>query len=198
MEPSKGVLLQPPSGGSFWFDPGSSCLTFALSGGEDYRSVYERLHSASDLRAWLEEALEITVDQVRARDLTETKIVRGSIWDLADASIDGKPPSRSAVDTINLWAARTPVSPQIGTTRTREWARPITVRQVLATVARDAVELFTGPNATRLRPCAGTNCQLVFVDTSRPGRRRWCSMNRCGNRSKVSAFRTRHGEEETT
>ncbi|HEV8279312.1 MAG TPA: CGNR zinc finger domain-containing protein [Streptosporangiaceae bacterium] len=33
----------------------------------------------------------------------------------------------------------------------------------------------------RIRQCAGPACSLVFGNTSRPGRRRWRSMERCGN-----------------
>jgi hypothetical protein len=37
---------------------------------------------------------------------------------------------------------------------------------VLSTLARDAIDLFTGPLAGRIRRCAGVNCTL-FADTSR-------------------------------
>ncbi|MEV0667377.1 CGNR zinc finger domain-containing protein [Actinomadura luteofluorescens] len=39
----------------------------------------------------------------------------------------------------------------------------------------------------RLRHCEGTGCVLWFLDTSRSGRRRWCSMAGCGNRAKAKA-----------
>lgn len=39
----------------------------------------------------------------------------------------------------------------------------------------------------RLRRCDGAGCVLWFLDTSRNGRRRWCSMAGCGNRAKVKA-----------
>jgi predicted RNA-binding Zn ribbon-like protein len=42
--------------------------------------------------------------------------------------------------------------------------------------------------------CEGDDCYLMFFDTSRPGNRRWCSMQRCGNRHKVGAYRSRHYE----
>ena len=71
------------------------------------------------------------------------------------------------------------------------WARPITSGQVLSTLARDAIDLFAGPLAGRIRRCAGVNCTLLFADTSRPGQRRWCSMQRCGNRAKAREFRQR-------
>lgn len=41
----------------------------------------------------------------------------------------------------------------------------------------------------RARKCANPTCPLHFVDTSRAGTRRWCSMDLCGNRSKVRRHR---------
>ncbi|MFC5909708.1 CGNR zinc finger domain-containing protein [Streptacidiphilus monticola] len=38
----------------------------------------------------------------------------------------------------------------------------------------------------RIRVCAHESCILHFYDTSQNGRRRWCSMERCGNRAKAS------------
>ena len=40
-------------------------------------------------------------------------------------------------------------------------------------------------NADRLRCCSSETCILWFWDSSRGGRRRWCSMDRCGNRVKA-------------
>jgi predicted RNA-binding Zn ribbon-like protein len=46
---------------------------------------------------------------------------------------------------------------------------------------------------TRIRPCANPDCVLWFLDVSRPGTRRWCSMAGCGNRDKAARHgRTRH------
>ncbi|GGT12677.1 hypothetical protein GCM10010176_066800 [Nonomuraea spiralis] len=35
----------------------------------------------------------------------------------------------------------------------------------------------------------------LAVDTSRPGARRWCAMERCGNRHKLRALRARQAME---
>lgn len=40
----------------------------------------------------------------------------------------------------------------------------------------------------RVRRCAGRDCVLVFLDTSRNGRRRWCSMETCGARAKAADY----------
>ncbi|MEU7588249.1 CGNR zinc finger domain-containing protein [Micromonospora sp. NPDC049230] len=45
---------------------------------------------------------------------------------------------------------------------------------------------LVGRGPRRLRRCSGAGCALYFYDISRNGGRRWCSMETCGNRSKVS------------
>jgi predicted RNA-binding Zn ribbon-like protein len=77
-----------------------------------------------------------------------------------------------------------------------EWRLDYVMRQqrvewLLAAIARSAAELLAeGPRAP-IRKCAGPACALYFYDTSRTGRRRWCSMAVCGNRNKVAAFARR-------
>jgi predicted RNA-binding Zn ribbon-like protein len=43
----------------------------------------------------------------------------------------------------------------------------------------------------RFRDCASDTCSGVFIDTSRPGRRRYCMPDLCGNRANVAAYRAR-------
>ncbi|MEU8027342.1 CGNR zinc finger domain-containing protein [Streptomyces sp. NPDC049099] len=74
----------------------------------------------------------------------------------------------------------------------RELADPPTCAALLALVARDAVELLTDPVArAAVRECEGDNCPLVYLDTSRGRRRRWCSSEVCGNRERVARHRRR-------
>jgi predicted RNA-binding Zn ribbon-like protein len=40
----------------------------------------------------------------------------------------------------------------------------------------------------RVRRCAGSTCVLVFLDASRNGGRRWCSMATCGSRAKAADY----------
>ncbi|MDI1457783.1 CGNR zinc finger domain-containing protein, partial [Streptomyces sp. ATE26] len=74
----------------------------------------------------------------------------------------------------------------------RELARAPECAGLLALVARDAVELLTDPVArAAVRECEGDNCPLVYLDTSRGHRRRWCSSEVCGNRERVARHRRR-------
>lgn len=44
---------------------------------------------------------------------------------------------------------------------------------------------------SRLRLCHADDCHWAFVDRSRNGSRRWCSMGDCGARAKARAYRAR-------
>jgi predicted RNA-binding Zn ribbon-like protein len=187
---SKPVLLRPPSGGKFWFDPGAFCLEIVVTGGEGSRAVFETLHSPADLSDWIQSALELEV-AASDQDVLDAKALREAIWELAEAQVEGRARPQTAIALINAAAAESPLVPRMAPSGERAWVTPAAVRQVLSAMARDAIELFTGARAGRLRSCSGVNCKLIFVDTSRPGNRRWCSMDRCGNRAKVGAFRSK-------
>jgi predicted RNA-binding Zn ribbon-like protein len=59
---------------------------------------------------------------------------------------------------------------------------PTAARAQLWSVAFAAVELLRSGPAGRIKLCPG--CGFVFLDTSRSGSRRWCSMDDCGNDEK--------------
>ena len=60
---------------------------------------------------------------------------------------------------------------------------------LVAPIADAAAALLSELNRARLRKCEC--CVLHFHDTSKNGARRWCSMQICGNRSKVAAYAKR-------
>ena len=55
-----------------------------------------------------------------------------------------------------------------------------------APLADAIADLVTNAAGPRIRKCK--SCVVHFYDTSKKGTRLWCSMNICGNRSKVAAF----------
>jgi len=65
---------------------------------------------------------------------------------------------------------------------------------VVSTLARDGIDVLTSVPADRLRECEHPDCSLVFLDSTQGRRRRWCSMQRCGNQTKVSGYRERRRE----
>ncbi|SDL14109.1 CGNR zinc finger domain-containing protein [Streptomyces indicus] len=193
-----GRVLHDPKGGSFRFDAGALCLDFAHTGGEGRYAVFETLHEPADLGAWLAEPPPAAVMSVpvTSRDLAAAKTLRQAIWEAAHARAAARPLPAEAVEAINRAAAAAPLVPELAADGTTTgWAEPVRATQALSTMAREMIELLSGPLAGRIRKCAGDNCPLVFVDSSRPGARRWCAMERCGNRHKLRALRARRATE---
>ncbi|HEX5205739.1 MAG TPA: CGNR zinc finger domain-containing protein [Actinoplanes sp.] len=209
-----GRLLVDPKGGSFWFDAGAVCLDFAHTGGEGQYARFETLREPSALASWLAEpplSAAMTAP-VTADDLTAAKALRQAIWEAAHAQAAGRPLPAAAIAAINQAAAAAPLIPELafagatddpdraatlgaGDLVFARWAAPVGVTQAMSTLAREMIELLTGPLAGRIRECASDNCPMVFVDSSRPGARRWCSMERCGNRHKLRALRERRAAD---
>jgi predicted RNA-binding Zn ribbon-like protein len=79
-----------------------------------------------------------------------------------------------------------------GYTRTQSF-QPRLPDDVLGPLAEDIMMLLTGVAADRVRKCEG--CPVHFLDVSKKGSRRWCSMGLCGNKVKVAAYQQRQRKE---
>ncbi|MDI3407620.1 CGNR zinc finger domain-containing protein [Streptomyces cavernicola] len=181
-------------GRSFHFDPGALCLELLPTGGAERYPQFESLHEPADLGAWAAETrigagLEVTVDE---QELAAAYALRAALWSLAEARAGDAALDPAPLAVLNAAAAAPPLVARLLPDGTRAWAEGATGSALLSTVARDAIELFTGPYAHRVRACEADNCALLFADTSRAGRRRWCSMERCGNRNKVRTHRAKN------
>ena len=67
-----------------------------------------------------------------------------------------------------------------------EFRQPV---DLWAPIVDATVDLLTETEPSRIRKCE--SCVVHFVDTSKKGSRRWCSMNICGNKLKVAAYQKR-------
>jgi predicted RNA-binding Zn ribbon-like protein len=66
-----------------------------------------------------------------------------------------------------------------------------TPEALLAPLAEAAAEFLATADFHLVRACEGVDCVLWFYDRTKAHRRRWCSMDACGNRNKVARFRSR-------
>jgi predicted RNA-binding Zn ribbon-like protein len=179
---SELTLQWEPGGQAFQFDAGALCLELLTTGGAPDYPGYESLTEPRDLERWLTECRLHVDATVGPGEVVAAHELRGAVWTASLATIAGRSLPRNVVATINELAAPAPPVPALVGNR-RHWV-DATGTQALSAIARDAVELFGGPYARRIHQCASDNCALVFVDLSRPGLRRWCAMQRCGNRAK--------------
>lgn len=60
---------------------------------------------------------------------------------------------------------------------------------VASLVSFDALQLLASGDLFNLHHCANPDCVLLFLDAT--GRRKWCSMQICGNRTKVARHQSR-------
>ena len=177
----------------FHFLGGRPSLDFVATQGERWRRNFERLREPADLGRWAVEAgLLAEPPPVTAADLASAQQLREAIYRTAKLAGEGTP-AAADVELINDWAARPALAPRLSAegADVELMPGPDPASALLSTLARDAIDLVTGPFAHRVRECGSDTCALLFVDTSRPGRRRWCSMEGCGNRAKTKDYRKR-------
>lgn len=188
----------PPGEYRFHFLSGRPSLDFAATVGERWRRAFERLRTEEDLARWLEQSGILPSRPAVSRMLLEeARELREAIYRVAKLAGEGTPNARDLA-VINRWSAAPALAPQLSRERRVSWSAADPARAALATLARDAIDLVSGPLAGRVRECAREDCALLFVDKSRPGTRRWCSMGGCGNRAKTSAYRRRRSAPART
>ncbi|MFI6465301.1 CGNR zinc finger domain-containing protein [Streptomyces sp. NPDC050528] len=180
------------------FDAGRICLDLLATTHPE-----ERLDAPEPLRAWIVRSglvpAATPLAHVDSSWLVGFRELRGQIGQLvrsSSRSSDDTRPYDLALARVNdLARAATPAPRAV---RDEEGAL---VRQLdaqpgcdalLSVIARDVVELLTDPVArASLRECEGDNCPIVYLDSSRGRRRRWCSSEVCGNRERVARHRRR-------
>ena len=188
---STGQWIPTPDGDAWYFDAGAESLDFASTGPVGGIDLGERLLSPADLGGWLAARVPtLRADDVTERDLADALILRGALERLYTAAADGGGYDADAVDTPNLFAATPDIPPALAGGRRQAGTGRIRPAQALSAIARDAIAALGEPEG-RIRRCAADDCRIVYRDESRTNSRRWCSMQRCGNRAKVRAHRAR-------
>jgi predicted RNA-binding Zn ribbon-like protein len=153
----------------------------------------ELLKTPHDLERWLVAAgLATGPLDANEADLALARELREAIYALANAKLPDGPDSAEALAVLNAIAAKPSATPQL--TAQGEIQLVGSVAALLASLAQEAVWMFGGEAGEHIRKCQSPTCTLFFIDTSRSGDRRWCSMSGCGNKAKVAEFRRRQRE----
>jgi predicted RNA-binding Zn ribbon-like protein len=187
-----GQLYRVGDEQTWWFDSGSVALDFAHTGG--FASEHELLAGSAALAGWVSVRFPEIVAAASDRDLIDARTLREAIARVARSIADRSTPSPEDVDVINLFAATPDIPPALDGGSRQAGRSRARVGQAFAAIARAGIQVFDGANLERVRECAAEDCELVFFDESRSNNRRWCSMQRCGNRAKVRAHRSRAHE----
>jgi predicted RNA-binding Zn ribbon-like protein len=205
--------MHRPKGRILRCAPAELCLEFVNTvAWRKTESPEERLPSPSALLDWCVDAgSPATGDVAGLRRLwharpREARLVyrkavelREAIYRIFRSRIRGEPLPERELRVFNEILGAVPSRVRVAPTGggvgwwSRGTARPL---DMLAPIAWSAAELMTSPRAERVRQCADeTGCGYLFLDESRAGTRRWCSMGECGNRAK--ARRHYHRQKES-
>lgn len=188
---------------------GALALDFANTvGGTHVRPTHDHLRSYGDITRFavlaggLPPAVAKRLTQQADRDRSRAEAVyelgialRESIWAVFSALASGESPHDADLALIGDAAAA-------GAARSRlvydkkgvGWSLPSDsddLERPLWDIARSAADLLTSGHHDRIKQCASTTCEWVFLDRSRNRSRRWCDMSDCGNRAKARRFQAK-------
>jgi predicted RNA-binding Zn ribbon-like protein len=175
----------------FKFRGGSPALDLATTMvGRLGASPRDLLAAPADLDRWLvAAALAQTAPGATEGNLVQARSLREALYRLALSRAEAVALPDADRELLNAYAALPAAPLQLGADGRAHLAGD--VRGLLAELAREGVSLLGGDFGDRIRQCEGPPCAVLFVDTSRKGDRRWCSMSACGNKAKVAEWRKR-------
>jgi predicted RNA-binding Zn ribbon-like protein len=109
----------------------------------------------------------------------------------------GASPDEQAVETVNRAATRGQLTLRFdvdGGSGLKPNARG--VDGAIGTILAVAFASMAEGSWSRLKVCPEETCRVAFYDHSKNRSRRWCSMEVCGNRTKVRSYRQRQLETD--
>lgn len=191
---------------------GNPALDFANTvAWDENRPIVERLNDYGDLLTWAEHAGVLEGDvsaelrRVAGEQAAEAQAVveravalRGAIHRIFSALSHEMEPDAADLDLFNHELAGAMAHSRIARSAEGfawDWETTATLDRLLWPILRAAADLLASTQLPRVRECAGEHCGWLFVDTSKSGRRRWCTMEDCGNRAKARRHYHRHKQE---
>jgi predicted RNA-binding Zn ribbon-like protein len=175
----------------FRFQDARLCFSFVATLGDRGKpESYERLASPNDLARWsVESGCLATPPRCFPPHLIRATALREAIYSAGKALAAKQPFDSEHTFVINSAAAIPALVPELSIDGVT-WAGS-GIEAVLSSVARDFISLYGSPLRDRVKLCQNASCGIPFVDTSRGGLRRWCSMATCGALAKKRSYRSR-------
>ena len=111
--------------------------------------------------------------------------LRETIFRCFAATASGRAPAEADLDALNAALAEAPARRHVGPGGWDIGVPAATPAALLAPTLWSAADLLVGRQLARVRQCVNPDCGWLFLDGSKSGNRRWCSMSACGNRAKA-------------
>lgn len=165
--------------------------------------LLDLLQSDEDVLVWLRRAgfPAPTIDIPQPLDLLgSARMLRESIRTIVERHKTGR---REDPSVLNDFLASSPSYRQLvwgksNKLRINNVRQQKTAKSILAPIAEAAADLLATADFELIKRCENETCVLWFSDQTKSHRRRWCSMELCGNRHKVAAYRARRRGHRST
>ena len=184
----------------YWL-AGRPALDFVNTHRERWWRNVETLVTPEDLAEWVVQAgLLAEPPPVDRGLLLAARELREAISATTDAILARTTANEDALSIIEGWLPESQLPerlavPQDGSSPILSAGAPAHPgHYALGLLARDAAKMLGTDQRDRVRICAADTCSARFYDHSRNGRRRWCSMQGCGNVAKARRHRERHAK----
>ena len=161
----------------------------------------EELRAPADLLRWVEQNERLPAVVLRrvaradAGMLEAALAVREAMHRCFAASATGRPVPEADVASLNTALAHAPPRQRVTRGGWEVGMTEASIGALLAPVLWAAADLLVGRRLERVRQCANPECGWLFLDDSKSGNRRWCSMSACGNRAKAHRHYMRQKEK---
>jgi len=130
--------------------------------------------------------------RVTSSDLAEAVRVREALRDVLAAKSGLPADEAAATAEIDAAARRAGIEVRFDPTCPRVEPTAAGVRGAIGRILVEVYDEMVDGIWGRLKACRAEDCRWAFLDTSKNRSRCWCSMESCGNRAKVQAYRQRH------
>ncbi len=178
---------------TFFFVAGHPALDFVNTEAVADGEPVDLLADEEDLLRWLSESGLATPAESRKPWLRQAKELRASLRRLFLRLAEGKKLRSSDLSGIDDALGSIEGTPHLDLRagQPRLQFRPSQPVTPPFLIARAAAEFLAGADLSLIRRCEGSDCVLIFYDTTKSHTRRWCSMAGCGNRAKAAAHYAR-------
>ncbi len=168
---------------------------------------HDLLKSTDDLKLWIKTMtcakaldpmqLSLEVDEEwTTNDLEKIRSFRAVLRTNFEHIAAGNSPDEDWIEELEERIRNTPFSYKLVADQLLPFPLGTPGDSLLSLVAFDALQLLSGEKFRHIRRCENPDCVLLFWDST--GRRKWCSMKICGNRTKVARFQSRRKSEMHT
>ena len=124
------------------------------------------------------------------RELSALRELRARLARIFGSIVASRAPAAADLDALARDAARAASAVTLGTERGQVVRRIDANRAGVTTlrlrIVESAVALLTSPDLERVKACPG--CGWFFLDETKNGSRRWCSMRMCGSLAKAREY----------